>query len=124
MAFAPVEVEGLAESNRALTQAGRELRAELRVEMIAAGEPVRMRAEQFAQSSIRNIGEQWSRMRVGFTGSLVYVAPKRHRGRFSRPNLAPLLIDRVLVPAAEAERGRVEAGVERAVENSLRRVGL
>jgi hypothetical protein len=99
-----ISVKGLRELNSAFGKISADLRYELRGVLAEAGEPVRTRAESLAQSEIRNIGDHWSRMRLGVTTSLVYVAPmsRRRRGaKSARPNLAPLLMDRAMQPALE-----------------------
>lgn len=102
MAAGEVRVQGLRELNAAFGRLSVELKAELAAGLAAAAEPVRSTAEQLAGSNIRNIGDQWSQMRVGVTSKVVYVAPKRRRRRGSpRPNLAGLLMDRAMQPALE-----------------------
>jgi hypothetical protein len=99
-----VSVKGLRELSRAFGKLSVELKQELRETLAAAGDPVRARAESLASSEIRNIGDHWSRMRLGVTTSLVYIAPASRRRRGSkRPNLAPLLMDRAMQPALDQE---------------------
>jgi len=103
-----IRVQGLRELSTAFGRLSAELKAELKAELAAAAEPVRARAEALATSEIRNIGPTWSRMRVGVTPGVVYVAPKSRRRRGSpRKNLAPLLMDRAMQPALEQEEPEV-----------------
>lgn len=111
-----VSVEGLRELNRAFARADKQVKREFKGTLRKAAEPVRQDAESLAGSEIRNIGEPWSRMRVGTTRSLVYVAP-RQRGKKTasnrrRPNLKDLLIDRSLEPALEQNIDGVTGEVE------------
>jgi len=106
-------VRGLLELQRAFqlvsAETGRDLAGELR----KAGEPVRLKAEDLAVGNIRNIGNRWSRMRIGGTSRTVYVAPaSRRAGGSPRPNLAPLLMTRSMEPALAAEGPQVEARLE------------
>ena len=74
-------------------------------------EPVRAEAASLAASSIRNIGPDWSRMRVGLTVDTVYVAPRQRgikKGSRKRRNLAPLLMERAMVPALEHHTDEIE----------------
>lgn len=74
-------------------------------------EPVRAEAASLAASSIRNIGPDWSRMRVGLTVDTVYVAPRQRgnkKGSRKRRNLAPLLLERAMEPALDHHTGEIE----------------
>lgn len=86
-----------------------------------AAEPIAESAEQLAGSGeIRNLhdGDPWTKMRIGVTQRMVYVAPKergrRTRGRpqIGRPNLKPLLLDRAMEPALERHRDDVISNIE------------
>lgn len=113
-----IRVEGLRELNRAFARADRVLNAELKDGLRDAADPVRADAEALAVSGIPRIGLPWSRMRVGVTQKLVYVAPKergRKRGR-RRPNLAGLLTERAMVPALEQNTAEVERRVGRVLD--------
>lgn len=108
-----IRVQGLQELSRAFGRISADLRAEVRSELAAAGEPVRARGESLARSDIRNIGDRWSQMRIGVTSSLVYVAPKARRRRGSpRPNLAPLLMDKALQPALDQSAPEIVAHMD------------
>lgn len=122
-----IRVEGLGSLQRAFSVADKGLSRKLRESLKDAAEPVRADAESSAVSSIRNIGIPWSRMRVGITRSSVYVAPQQ-RGRRSRsiirgrrPNLKPLLLDRAMEPALEANIGGIEREAERVLDDVARR---
>jgi len=118
----PIAIRGLRELNRAFVRAGKQTRREIRLEMAALAEPVRLTAENLASEKIRRIGPEWSVMRTGVTQNLVYVAPfqrgvkTRGRQNLRRPNLARLLLDRALDPALEQNRGKVEEGIERMLD--------
>jgi hypothetical protein len=104
---------------RAFIRADKKLSTELRGRLREAAEPVAGTAETLAESQIRNIGVRWSRMRVGVTRSLVYVAPRQRgvktnaRNRLRRPNLAPLLMDRAMSPALDQHTSEIVESVDR-----------
>ena len=77
-------------------------------------QPVADDAQRLASGSIRNLGDAWSRMRVGVISRGVYVAPKQRgvgrrgdRSR-SRPNLAGRLMDEAMQPALDRNAGETE----------------
>lgn len=118
MPAAAVRVRGLKELNRSFGKMSAELKRSLRSELLEAGEPVRVRAEQLAAQEIRNIDPRWSQMRVGATSQLVYVAPRaRRRTGSSRPNLAGLLLGRAMEPALAEETANVEQRIERLIDH-------
>jgi len=113
-----VRAEGFRELQRAFKLAGGELQTKLRGRLREIAEPVRDTAETLAVQEITRIGVPWSRMRVGFTTTSVYVAP-RERGRLSRrnpnlkrPNLAGLLLHDALEPSLERNQPQVIRGLE------------
>src|SRR5574337_1542478 len=118
-----LRVRGYSELQRAFALASRELIKDLRSRLREIAEPVRRDAEQRASTEIRNIGPDWSQMRVGVTRRVVYVAP-RERGvnnrrpddKRRRPNLAPLLMDRAMSPALDANVGRISDALERMLD--------
>lgn len=121
-----VRVEGLRELSRAFAVADKTLSKELRKGLRDAAKPVATSAELFADTRIRNMGppsegQDWRRMRVGVTRTLVYVAPRSRGagGKRSRRGLFDLMLGRSLEPALDAN---VE-GVTRAVDNVLATVG-
>jgi hypothetical protein len=118
MAGEIIKVHGLRELEVALSRYNRDVKKTVNHALREAAEPVRAGAEGLALSEIRNLGPRWSRMKVGVTSKLVYVAPAtRPRGGGSaRPNLAPLLMDRAMQPALEQRSEEVYAGLELAVD--------
>ena len=123
MAAAEVQVEGLADLNRALRRADKQTKAGVRKELRGVAEPIRADAQSLAGSQIRNIGGDWSKMRVGVTTDSVYVAPrkrgiKRRDDPKKRRNLAPLLMDRAMQPALDNHAD----GIQHEFEQMLDRV--
>jgi hypothetical protein len=116
MAVEGIRVEGLRGLQGAFRLAGKEEAKRLRTALREAADPVRIDAETFAASRIRRIGHPWSRMRVGVTSSLVYVAPRQRgaRGnpRRKRPNLAGLLMSEAMLPSLAANREQVVENVD------------
>lgn len=132
MPTGPIQVEGLAELERAFGRVDKELKRRLVVGLRLAAEPVAALAQQTAVSEISGLQRRkaidWSEMRVGGT-SFVYVAPKQ-RGRQSRanpalkrPNMANLLVD-AMDKAAERARPEVERRVERIVDSAITAAGF
>ena len=119
-------VSGLAELVRAFDVLEGKTNSEVRTALVKAGEPVRSAAEHYAVAEIRNIGDQWSRMRLGITPNLVYIAPamrSRRRGR-KRKNLALLLLDKSMWPAAARHEHEVLEGIEHAIDELSREEGF
>jgi hypothetical protein len=113
MPVGAVRIEGLRELQVSLQRMRSEVGPELRKELRDAGEPVRALAEEKAVGRIRNIGPQWSRMRLGVTTKVVYVAPKsRRHGGSPRPNLGGLLMDRAMQPALDESAAEIYPRVE------------
>lgn len=127
--MAGLVVRNLNELVRTFNHAPADVKREFRKELRSVGEPVRVTAERLATSSIRRIGPNWSKMRTGVTTKVVYVAPRQRgaKGRGSqsrrRPNLAPLLADRALGPALEANASRIESDFDRMVARLLEKWG-
>ncbi len=91
----------------------------------AAGRKVRDSAQKFAVENITNIGPQWSRMKSGRRGTMVYVASSQHnQGGSSRPNLSPLLFNEALIPAARENEEGTHVAVEAALEVLFASKGL
>ena len=111
-----VTVSGLHELQAALAKADKQVRLGIRGGLRQVAEPVQKGAEQLALSSISGMSKspRWSRMRIGITRDLVYVAPRQRgtggRGHQAarRPNLARLLMDRAMQPALEQHAGEIE----------------
>lgn len=100
--------------------------SEVRIALAKAGEPVRSAAEQLALVEIRNIGDQWSKMRLGITPKMVYIAPaaRRRRRGSPRPKLAPLLLEKAMWPAAARHQPEVFAAIGRAIDDLGREEGF
>jgi len=107
-----IAVRGLRDLTRAFAAADKTLQRELRGRLKDAAEPVRVDAQASAVREIRNLrsNDPWTRMRVGVTQRLVYVAP-RERGARSRlgrrPKFGDLLMSRAMEPALERNRDQV-----------------
>jgi hypothetical protein len=114
---AEVNVRGLRELERLFAAAGPEANRRLRKEMRLVAEPIRSDAEQLAASGITRIGPKWSRMRVGVTRTLVYVAPREKgvRTRGPDPRRRPKFADRMEEVAMGPALKRNEAQIEHRV---------
>jgi hypothetical protein len=120
-----LRVKGDKELERAFLELRREVLTELRPAMRKIGEGVRTLAEQKAGADIANIGSQWGRMRIGVTTRMFYVAPRsRNHGGSKRPNLAGLLMQKAMVPAADEKRTEMVAAVDALVKVSAHRNGF
>lgn len=119
-----MRVEGLRELNTALRQADRQVRLGIRGGLRHVAEPVQRGAEELAQSQIRRMPKspRWSKMRIGLTRDLVYVAPRergtRGKGGKHRPNLASLLMDRAMEPALEKHASEIERRFEELLDHA------
>jgi hypothetical protein len=120
-----VAVRGLRDVQRGLKDAEKEVRLGFRKELRAVAQPVADDAAIRAASSIRRIGPDWFKMRVGVTQTSVYVAPRERgvaprsgarRQTDKRPNLAPLLMDRAMQPALDAHGAQAEKAIEQALD--------
>ena len=115
-------VSGLGDLNKAFRLAGKESSLELRVSLQRIVKPVRVGAEARALTSIRRMSEspKWAGMRTGVTRHSAYVAPKQKgvcgRGPRRRKNLAPLLLNRAMLPAFDANRGVVRHELDRMLD--------
>lgn len=109
---------------RAIARTERDVRLGIRGELRELAKPVADHAERLALEEISRIGPSWSKMRVGVTSKIVYVAPKqrgvksRGRSKHKRPNLATRLMDDAMQPALDNN----ERNIERSVEVFLDRV--
>lgn len=113
---------GLAELNRALARTDRGIRRDVRKELRSVAAPVQRTAQQLLREEppvgIRNIGLDWSKMRVGITRDTVYVAPRKRglkKGAKKRPNLAPLMLER-MEQALDQHSDQIESHLLEAVE--------
>jgi hypothetical protein len=119
--MAGVVMKGLPQLKRLAKAAAPEAHRDLTKGLRGVAEPIRADAESLAATSIRRVGPRWSRMRVGVTQRLVYVAPRqkgvRARGPHPkrRPKFATLLEQRAMTPALERNEGRIEAAANQAL---------
>lgn len=121
-----VTVQGLRELQVLFAKAGKEANRDLRAELREVAEPIRADAESLASSSIRRVGPKWSRMRVGVTRKLVYVAPKqrgvKRRGDpRGRPKFGVLLETRAMNPALKRNEANIEGDVNRMLDRLARK---
>jgi hypothetical protein len=123
MANETIRVHGLRELNRAFARADKTVRLEKNKKLRRAAEPVRADAEALAVDRISRIGPEWSRMRVGVTTKVVYVAPKpkgtRNQSR-RRPKLAGRLMDESMVPALNRNRPAVMEALDEVLDEMER----
>jgi hypothetical protein len=124
--LAGFRVEGLRELNRAFARASGDVKKGMRTELRKVAEPVKPVATGLAQANISNLGGgRWSEFRIGVTQSAVYIAPKARRKSGSpRPNLAPLLLKKSMIPAVKSKEGDIERGFEAWLESINHRAGL
>ncbi len=108
-----VRVKGLRELDRALNAYNKDVKKDMRKELRVVAEPVRALAEQMAVGNIGNIGSVWSRMKLGVTSRVVYVAPRaRNKGGSPRSNLGALLMEQAMQPALDSRTDEVINGLE------------
>jgi hypothetical protein len=113
-----IKVDGLEALRRAFVAADKEVANDMRDALQEAAAPVRADAQMLAATTIRRIGPNWSRMRVGSTRTIVYVAPvergAKGRGnqRYRRRNFKDLLLRRALEPALERNVDKVVRRVD------------
>ena len=124
----PVVFAGFRELNVAYKGAERDVRLRWRANLRRIAEPTRQDAERLAMSSIRRMpgSPKWSRMRVGVTQRVVYIAPRqkgvRGRSRRSRgantgpPSFGDLLMDRAMQPALERHEEQIFHNVEQLMD--------
>lgn len=100
-------VEGYRDLQKAFAKADKAASRELKSALKDIARPVSERAEALAVQEVENIGDRWSKTRIGATRSFLYVAP-RERGRRSRslpsirrPNLKTKLLDDAYYPALD-----------------------
>lgn len=128
MPFDAVKVEGLADLQRSLREVSKGIQANLTTELLVAAQPARAVAERLAVDRISRMRQSgWNEMRLGTSGSIVYMAPKRRgRGNASRrrPNLGRLLVSRAMEPSLALTGQRIEAGAQKAVDRAIRQAGF
>jgi hypothetical protein len=120
----PIVFTGFRELNLAYKEAERDVRLRWRANLRKVAEPVRRDIERLAMSSIRRMpgSPKWSRMRVGVTQRVVYVAPRQRgvkttgRRQYGRPNLGDLLMDRAMQPALERHEEQIFHNVEQLMD--------
>jgi hypothetical protein len=120
-----VTVRGLREISASMAKLGPEARKEWRAEERAIAEPVKRDIETNAPQRLTRIG-RWSKMRIGVTQNVVYVAPREHgrRGRGFRTGaqersdqlFAGRLMGWVMEPALRQNETRIEHDVERLID--------
>jgi hypothetical protein len=111
-----VRVRGYRELVKAFDGAEKQVRRDFKAELRDVAEPVRAEAALLAATAIPRIGLKWSRMRVGVTSRVVYVAPTSRSTRDparKRPNLAPLLMGRAMEPALQHHQDEIVGRVDR-----------
>ena len=106
-----IQVDGLADLQRAFTAADRALRQDLKDALEEAAAPVRTDAQLAATTISHMTTVPWTRMRIGTLGSVVYVAPVERgvKGRQQarrRPKFKNVLGPRMDL-ALEKNRGHV-----------------
>jgi len=118
-----IKVEGVPELEAAFARMAADTKRGVRKSLREAAQPVQERAERLAVAQIRNIGDRWSRMRIGSTGKmLVYVAPRaKRRGGSPRPNLRGLLLNKSMNPALDESKPEVTARIQAAVDEAAAR---
>ncbi len=115
-------VFGLRDVQAAFADADKQLRLGIRGSLRQIAEPVRQGAEELAMSTMRNMprSPRWSKMRIGISRDLVYVAPRqrgfkgrgydpRRRGYgYAHPPFSDLVMDRAMQPALDRHAGEIE----------------
>ncbi len=123
-----IRVKGLTELNRALKHADKETRLGIRKVERQVAEPVRVDAQELAVREISHIGVPWSRMRIGITQKVVYVAPAQRGSKARRATVtqarrkadkkfATRLIREAMEPALEKNRAAIERNFEAALDD-------
>ena len=111
---------------RALRRCDKTLTTDLKHTLEEAAAPVKQEAERLATSRIRNVGHDWSRMRIGSFRSVAYVAPVergakgRGNARLRRPKFKDVLLDRAMEPALANKAGEVEARFDGLLDELVR----
>ena len=119
-----VRVLGLAELERAFGRADRAVRADMRDALAEAAAPVRSDAQRLAGQNISRLGagRPWSRMRIGVSRTVAYVAPVERgikgRGgqRLRRPKFGTRLMNEAMQPALDMNAAQVERRVEKLID--------
>lgn len=110
----PLVVRNLKQLTATFSKAPSDVNRAYRAELRTVGEPTRKSAETLATGRIRKMTVPWSKMRVGITQKLVYVAPRQRgvKGRAGqshrRPKFGTLMMDRAMEPALREHEGQIE----------------
>lgn len=117
MAEGAIRVVGLKELSRDFKRMSKQLSDDLVKELKDVAEVVADDAEQLALTRIRNMprSPRWAGMRIGVSRAqgVVYMVPAARaraasrRTGYARPNLADLLLEEAMDPAAEKNAGKV-----------------
>lgn len=131
MPFKPVEIEGLAQLKRSLHEVSGGIEKNLTADLKEAARPAKDIAERLALSKISGMKRSrvhWNEMRLGVSGSIVYIAPKQRGAKRTparrRPNLSSLIVEKAINPALEVSEHRIEAGAQKAVDRAIRAAGF
>lgn len=108
-----IYVKGFENVTRSYARVGKAASRNLNKRLKEAAEPVREAAQELGPSRVRNLdfGDDWSRVRLGATKRVVYIAPVE-RGRNKnpkrrRPNFKDLMLERAYEPALAMNRSEV-----------------
>lgn len=121
-----IEVEGVQDLLRAYDGADKETKARVQSVLVRVGAPIARDAEGLALGRIRNMptSPRWAKFRVGAVvtakskrgEAFIYIAPMaRNIGGSPRPNLAPLLLERAMIPALKAHESEAIIKVDNAL---------
>ena len=124
-----VKVEGVALLERRFSMVDAEVKKGMRKEVRKMGAPISKLARDYAISRIGHMDRspRWARMRIGLDrGSIagVYMVPSaKNKGGSGRANLAPLLMDKSMQPAADQMRPIFAEGMRAMVDAEVHRFG-
>lgn len=124
---AGIEIEGLAELNRAFKKVDKTIYTGLGKAIKLAAEPMRQDAQARAVSGITNITPRWAAMRIGATVKGAYMVPKAKPGGGGgspRPNLAPMLYERAMAPSFEAHEHQIVGDIEVLLDLAITKAGF
>ncbi len=117
-AIGAIRVKGLADLNRALKNADKDVRLGVREVERQVAEPVKLEAQRLAVTEISGLkrtnlksGGEWGLMRIGSTQKVIYVAPLKRgkkKGTQKRRNFAGVLMDKAMQPALDRKRPLIE----------------
>ncbi len=126
MATGAVRVKGLKELTRDFKKISKDLDKKLTGELLDAVKPVKDTAEQKALTSISNMTSDWATMKttVGRAKGQVLMFPASRGKRYSRPNLANLLLERAMDPAVTENEDHVVQALDDLIGNLADRYGF